>query len=256
MTVSTPTLKVGKKKKAKALKKARRNGDGGLAATLKKAGGVEISQGSEKKGDGVRQLLIGKPQIEEVHFTIVGTTPYVQNKFSEKAKATMRKTQVEGSKAKKGTKKEPKDFQAQYEGSKHASTDGWCGIPAGAFRAAFVDACRLVGFKMVLAKMAVFIEPDGFEGDGTPLVKIVKGKPRYVEHHVRLQGTSTDLRARAMWDPGWKAKVRIKYDGDIFSTEDIANLLMRVGTQVGVGEGRYFSRTSCGMGWGCFEVLG
>jgi len=48
----------------------------------------------------------------------------------------------------------------------------------------------------------------------------------------------------------------IEFDLDMFSTSDIANLLSRVGRQVGIGAGRPFSKTSCGQDWGRFEVKG
>jgi hypothetical protein len=40
----------------------------------------------------------------------------------------------------------------------------------------------------------------------------------------------------------------------MFSLDDISNLLMRVGLQVGLGEGRPDSKKSAGMGWGTFEI--
>ena len=52
----------------------------------------------------------------------------------------------------------------------------------------------------------------------------------------------------------WKAKIRIRYDADQFNVADISNLLARVGTQVGIGEGRPDSKNSCGMGWGTFTL--
>ena len=52
----------------------------------------------------------------------------------------------------------------------------------------------------------------------------------------------------------WKCKLRIRFDADQFTKEDIANLLARVGLQVGIGEGRPDSKKSAGMGWGLFEL--
>jgi len=54
----------------------------------------------------------------------------------------------------------------------------------------------------------------------------------------------------------WSAKVKIRWDADQFTNDDIFNLLYRVGMQVGVGEGRPDSKKSTGMGWGLFEVKG
>jgi hypothetical protein len=101
----------------------------------------------------------------------------------------------------------------------------------------------------------VFVEQDGQDyEDGTPLVKITKGTPEYLESAVRNDNGSVDLRARAMWKPGWQAKLRVRYDAEQFTAEDVSNLLERAGQQVGVGEGRAFSRDSHGMGWGFFTI--
>ena len=126
-------------------------------------------------------------------------------------------------------------------------------MPAAAFRAAMVSACRLCGFKMTLSKLSVFVEPDGIDRDeGVPLVRI-HGEPRPLEMPVRNEGGVCDIRVRPMFDK-WGASVRIRFDADVFSGEDIANLLMRAGMQVGIGEGRPDSRKSTGMGWGIFDI--
>lgn len=201
-------------------------------------------------------LTINPPNFRTVTFTIVGTAPYVQQAFSEKARNEIKAKQEKGSTANKGKTKEAKDFMQCYRNSMHISKEGWCGIPAGAFRAAMISACRTVGFKMTLAKLSVFVEADGFDkSDGTPLIRITKGEPRYCEHMVRIQQT-VDVRARAMWDEGWEANLRISFDADQFTLSDLSNLLMRVGIQVGVGEGRPDSKSSAGMGWGTFMIKG
>lgn len=201
-------------------------------------------------------VVIAAPEFRTAEFLIRGTTPYVQHRFSQKAQAAMHATQEQGSTAKSKKKREPKDFQKQYEQSMHKSRDGWRGIPAAAFRCAMVSACRTVGFKMTLAKLAVFIVPDGFDvQDGMPLVRITKGEPHYHEMMARNETGVVDLRARAMWDEGWEAILRVKFDKDLFTLTDVTNLLMRVGQQVGIGEGRNDSKRSCGMGWGEFEIV-
>lgn len=207
-----------------------------------------------EKEVGSGRIVISPPNFQVCEFTLVGEVPYVQNQFSKKAKDEIRRRQEMGSTGKKGEKKPPRDYEKEYQESMHISTEGWRGIPAGAFRSAMVSACRTVGFKMTLAKLSVFVEADGFDAlDGTPLVRITKGDPHMCIHHVRI-GTTTTLAVRSMWDPGWQAKVRIKFDGDQFTMEDVANLMMRVGAQVGIGEGRPDSRMSTGMGWGIFDV--
>jgi hypothetical protein len=203
-----------------------------------------------------QEVVIGAPRLQTAEFSIVGTAPYVQNKFSAKARLLLHDKHAAGHQAKKGAKKEPKNFQENYEQASHRSREGWYGIPAPAFRNAMIDGCRLTGFQMTRAKMSVFTVADGFDSDdGTPLVRITKGEPEYTELATRNATGVVDLRARPMWREGWEAVVRIRFDADQFSLDDVANLLLRAGAQVGVGEGRPFSKNSNGMGWGTFEIL-
>lgn len=209
-----------------------------------------------KPAEGVaKNLTIKAPNFQRVGILITGTSPYVQNKFSAKAREQMKQKQMAGSTANKSRQREAKDFQECYEQAKHKSHDGWYGIPAPAFRNAMISACRTVGFKMTLAKLSVFVEADGFDkDDGTPLVKITKGEPYYFESLVKNETGVADIRPRPMWDAGWQARVVVRFDADQFTIEDVANLMLRVGQQVGIGEGRADSSNSAGMGWGEFTV--
>ena len=173
-----------------------------------------------------QHVTIPAPKFCTAEFTIVGESPYVQNKFSHKASQQMKEKQEAGSTGNKGKQRNAKDFQECYEGAMHKARDGWYGIPAPAFRNACISACRIVGFKMTLAKLSIFIEADGYDiDDGTPLVEITKGQPQYHEAIVSLPNGMPDIRARPMWREGWEAKVRIRFDGDQFTASDVANLL-------------------------------
>lgn len=203
----------------------------------------------------IEKITISPPNFVTAEFNIIGTSPYVQNKFSAKSKEIMKAKQQLGSTGKKGAKRDAKDFDAGFRGSIHVSKDGWNGIPAPAFRNAMVTACSIVGFHMTKGKLAVFVEADGFDSDdGTPLIRFAKGVPHYHESYTRNETGVVDIRPRAMWDEGWEMKVRVRFDADMFTNADIAALLMRAGQQVGVGEGRPASKKSCGMGWGLFEL--
>lgn len=198
-------------------------------------------------------VQITAPNIQTAEFHIIGTAPYVQLRFSEKAMNAMREKMELGSQATKKKAKEARDFDEDFRQAMHISTDGWNGIPASAFRNAMISACRLVGFKMTLAKLSVFILPDGFDKvDGVPLIKM-DGKPEPHIMHARNATGVCDLRVRASFWP-WSAIVRVQYDGDQFSSKDAANLMTRVGAQVGIGEGRPDSKMSAGMGWGTFRL--
>lgn len=204
----------------------------------------------KKKG-----VHISPPKFQWAKMTIRGESPYVQHAFPAKAMNTMIERQKAGQQASSKRKRDPKDFDEVYEGAMHRSTEGWPGIPASAFRNGMISACRTVGFKMTLAKLSLFVVADGYDrSDGTPLVKITKGEPRQNFMPARNDNGSTDIRCRPMWDAGWEAVVSIRWDEEQFSAEDIANLMARLGMQVGIGEGRPDSKNSAGLGWGLFSV--
>lgn len=204
----------------------------------------------------VKTVVIEPPKNETISLHIRGLSPYVQHKFSKKAREMIVAKQRLGDQAKKNRKRNARDFENDFKEAQHISKEGWVGIPAPSFRAAMISACRLIGFKMTLAKLSLFVEADGFDADdGTPLVKISKGEPRVHEGYVRNETGVVDIRWRPMWEE-WEAKVRIRFDSSQFSAQDVVNLMARVGLQVGIGEGRPDSKNSAGQGWGLFEIMG
>lgn len=199
-------------------------------------------------------LTITPPNFKTVLLNIEGVAPFVQLRFSEKTKNMMiNKWTSETGSSKKGGKKDPKNIEAEYLGAMYETEKGDRGISASSFRNAAISACRIAGFKMTLAKLSIFVEADGFDKhDGTSLV-IIKGKPESCIHAVRNATGVVDLRVRAMWKK-WTSSVKVRYDADQFKKDDVVNLFMRVGMQVGVGEGRPDGKQSAGMGWGLFSI--
>ena len=201
------------------------------------------------------RVEIPAPNFRIAELTIRGTAPFVMHKFSQKAREQIIATQKAGSQARGKKAREPKDFDAVFEGAKHLTPEGWIGIPAGAFRNAMISACRTVGYKMTHAKLAAFVLADGYDvDDQTPLVRIY-GEPHKHVTYARNDNGSVDIRVRPMWNE-WHVALRVRYDSDMFSSRDIINLMMRVGAQVGIGEGRPDSKDSAGMGWGLFTIDG
>lgn len=199
-------------------------------------------------------IVISPPKFETVSLRIKGTAPYVQARFSGKAMQAMKEKHEAGSVAKKGKKREPRDFNDDFKQAQHISDEGWNGVPAAAFRNACIDVCRMVGYKMTHAKMSIFVECDGFDQvDGAPLVKLVAKKPEVLEMAVRNATGVADIRVRPMWR-NWALDLLVKYDADQFTSEDVLNLIHRAGQQIGVGEGRPYSKSSNGLGYGTFEI--
>jgi hypothetical protein len=199
---------------------------------------------------------IKAPNFQTAVFELIGTTPYVQHAWGEKARKIMMETQEGGQKQGK-KKKEARDFVEEYMAAFHQTTSGRHGIPAVAFRAAMLSACRAAGYTMKLAKQAIVnIDHDEISTDGMGLIYI-EGTPKRDIRAVRIGQGQTNLAVRPMWMPGWRVTLRVKFDADMLKLQDIAHLVMRAGTQVGVGEGRPDSKTADGPGleWGKFEVV-
>lgn len=201
-----------------------------------------------------KNIVIKRPNMAHATVTIIGTAPYLQNSFSSENRNKMMEAQKAGSSAKRTKKaKAPKDFQAVYESSMHVSQAGWPGIPATALRNAMIEACRLTEMDMIRAKMCIFIEAQGLDKENLePLIKI-NGKPKMHLDRVKIGMAQTDIAARAIFEK-WDATFVIKWDNDVFSVDDVVNLLARAGWQVGIGAGRPLSKMSGGTGKGTFEV--
>jgi hypothetical protein len=211
-----------------------------------------------KKATSNDAVVINPPNFKLVRVPIRGDTSYVSNAFAQEAQHMMAADQAKGQidKAKgRGAKKPPKDFEAQYRGSLHQSTEGWYGIPVIAFRAAMVRSSSLVGIEMTRAKMCLFVVADGFDKDGQGLVQITKGTPERFDAFAKNSNGGADIRSRGRFAPGWEATITMKYDGDFLSQASVVNLLARAGVCVGVGAGRPFSSMSVGQGWGSFYVV-
>jgi hypothetical protein len=220
-----------------------------------RANGGRLDQELEADGPVGQRFSISPPKIATVRVAIIGTAPLVVSKFSAKAMAMIRETHEAGSTARKGKTRTPKDFEELFNAARHISTEGWDGFAASSLRNALISACRLVGFKMTLAKLSLFVQHDGIDmEDGSPLVRIVGRPPIPFEAMVRNANGSVDLRVRPQWRE-WGAYLNVAYDAAQFTATDVVNLVMRVGLQCGLCEGRPDSKNSTGLGFGTFRLL-
>ena len=207
-----------------------------------------------KEAKGTKRIVIAPPNIQSAPIWIIGTSPLVVHKFSDKARNMIREKQAAGSTANSKRKREAKDFDEVYQGARHISFEGWDGFAASGIRNACISACRLCNYKMTIAKLSIFVEADGYDaGDGTALVRILGGAPRPSEGMVRLATGVCDIAVRPQWIE-WGACLKISWDADQFTANDVYNLIHRAGVQVGICEGRNDSKNSNGCGWGSFRI--
>lgn len=199
-------------------------------------------------------VVIKAPNFKAVSVLIEGTSPLVIARFSKKAELMAK--MAEGKSAKSKKERAARDYDAEADDAKYFnSTREWEGVNAAGFRAGMISACRLVGFKMTLAKLSVFVIQDDFDVDmKTPLVRIYGNSVTDTSHTRNATGV-VDVRARPLY-PKWACKLNVRFDADQFTTQDVFNLISRVGMQVGIGEGRPDSKSSTGCGWGTFRVVG
>jgi hypothetical protein len=197
-------------------------------------------------------VVISAPRFATLEILLQGTAPLVVARFSKKAELMAK--MAEGGASKNKKVRNARDYDKEAEEARYRSGEKWEGVNAAAFRAGMISACRLVGFKMTLAKLSTFVEADGYDvQDGIPLVRIYGKSETYTAHTRNATGV-VDVRSRPMYRE-WACKLRVRYDMDQFSAQDVYNLVARVGGQVGLCEGRPDSKSSAGCGFGTFEVV-
>jgi len=197
--------------------------------------------------------VIKPPSIAVLEVGIRGIEPLVIARFSKKADLMMKMS--EGGAAKNKKERKARDYDLEAQDAKHVSLEGWEGIAASAFRAGLISVCRLVNFKMTMAKMAIFIVSDGCDREEqTPLVRIYGPGATTFTAHTRNSTGVVDVRSRPMYSK-WGCVLRVRFDQDQFSAQDVLNLIARVGLQNGIGEGRPNSKVSAGLGFGLFSVV-
>lgn len=160
---------------------------------------------------------------------VVSSAPLIQHRWSEKAKKAMRDKQQGAAKA----KKEPKDPHAEFEAAKYLMPDGTPGIPAVAFKAAIVDAARLVGdAKMTHIRPSVYVQGHGPD----MLIPIAASEAVMREDMVRISMGTSDLRYRPMYEE-WSATLTIHLLEHVITIDQLYGLIDGAGYN-GVGEWR------------------
>jgi hypothetical protein len=192
------------------------------------------------------EVTIPPIQIKEIGLTLVGDSPLISHKWSEKAKKEMLDKMMKKAKGGKEAKDPMKDFMdSMYwlsEKPKSPTMEDLptarFGFPSVAFKSSAVDACSYAdGITKVLTRGAFHICTDMVEIQGIPVLR---------EDTVRIGVGGADIRYRGEFRT-WKVDLGIRYNAAALSIEQIINLFNIGGFAVGVGEWRPQKDGSFGM---------
>ncbi len=168
---------------------------------------------------------------------LVGISPLIQHRWSEKAKEMMRQKQQEGKKTRSRDLRDP-DEEGKAAG--YYTEDGKPGVLAIAIKAAVIESAHLdLGIPKTLVRKALFIRPMGREVV-LPLETVTgKGKVKgeIEEDMVRVGQGSADLRYRPYFYD-WAVTTEWEIDAELLKDEDLLKLLDRAGFGVGIHEWR------------------
>jgi hypothetical protein len=199
--------------------------------------------------NGTTDLSITIPMLDLriLRVKLVGDSPLISHRWSDKAKREMLDKQMKKAKQAKEAKNPEEDYnQSMYrfhEGRDQRDEKIWDGVsygfPSTGFKNAAVTAVTHVAGMTKVAARGMF-----HVNLGQDLVKI-NGTPEPREDMVRIQMT-TDIRYRGEFRE-WSVDLDVQYNAATVSPEQVVNLFNVAGFAVGVGEWRPEKNGSFGM---------
>lgn len=183
------------------------------------------------KKDTGDQIQIDRIPAETIRVPIIGTTPLIVHRFSEKAKRQM----LDNMQGRKSPKL-PKDPEAEYEAAFYRLKDGSPGFPVIAFKAATVGGARFYG-NVTMTALKQFIFFKGEVGDDGRMLTQIFGEPRMREDVVTVNRSGSDLRYRPEFVE-WAVTLEVTYVSSALTRGSVLSLIDAGGMGVGVGEWR------------------
>lgn len=182
---------------------------------------------------GAPGIEISRLAVETIRVPIVGTSPLLCHKWSEKQRRQMLDS-MQGRKA----PREPKNPEQEYRDATYFTDDGGYGFPVLAFKSATVDASRFYGKTVtkVGLRQTLFFVGSYSKAAGQSLVTIT-GEPQMREDVVRVGISGTDLRYRPVFEE-WSTTLTVVYVTSMLTFESVLSLIDAGGMGTGVGEWR------------------
>lgn len=181
-------------------------------------------------------IVIDRIGVETIKVPIIGTSPLIVHRWSDKAKRQM----LDAQQGKKKVK-EHRDPQADYENSFYRIADDTnpdrYGFPVTAFKQATIGGARFYdkSVTMTALRQAMFFRGIITKADPQQLVEI-HGEPHMREDVVRV-GQGTDLRYRGEFTE-WTTELAITFVTSMLDRNSLLSLVEAGGMGVGVGEWR------------------
>lgn len=222
-----------------------------MTATTKKSPS-EVLEGLKPKTNGQNGqtastvIHVPAPSISTISLELIGLTPLIQHRWSEKARREMREKQMGAARAKKAPKSPEQDFlESMYvvPGREDwpVEKEGRYYAPLLAIKNAAVDACSLLpkDVTKVLARAAFFIKapPEFASGakEAGPILHFSSVEMR--EDLVRVGMGTADLRYRGQFND-WSCTVEIDFNQDVMTPDTLVHLFKLAGFSIGIGEWR------------------
>lgn len=224
---------------------ARKAAGSGTNGTLTHSDGAVVPEALTRPE--ATKITIPAIKLATIIVPIVGMTPLVVHKFSEKMQKMMADKQAGGARQKRPPKVPENEFrEAMYFIDEKR---GIYGFPAFAVKKAMISACRYVeGLPMTVARGAFRVIA---EDKTTGLNRIVTdAEPIMRTDTVRLETGVADLRYRPQFTE-FRMNLTIEFMPNIISAESLINLLNVAGRTAGLGEMR---PEKSGNDFGTFEV--
>jgi hypothetical protein len=162
---------------------------------------------------------------------IKSLSPFIQHKWSEKS-LQMMKDKHAGLRVRN---REVRDPHQEFLDATYRCEDGRYGFPAGGIKAALIEAAHKdIGLDKKLLRKSLFVRPDDKVNN---LIAMETEEPIMREDVVRIGQSQTDIRYRPEF-LDWAMTLKLEFDSQSLSQENILNLIERAGFGVGLGEWR------------------
>jgi hypothetical protein len=206
---------------------------------------------AKPKQETVVELL--RIDVAEFDVRVVGTSPLIVHRFSEKARKQIEDKQQKRAKQAKEARDPHEEYLASlyvFPGDVAGVEGARYGVPAVWFKLAMVGACRYAdGLTMTAARGAFHVLGESPESGG--LVLLHYSDLRMRPDAVTIGMGSRDMRYRGEFS-NWWVRLKIRYNASVVSPDQLINLLNASGFGCGIGERR--PQQKCSDQFGMFAV--